>query len=121
MFRNRPVSLTLIGLFLWLTGCTSWTSIGISEVADHGKVRVTLMDGSQESIYEPWVEADSIKGHQYIETLAFPVDQVAGLESHSTNEVATVLAVLGGLVAVILIAGVISCAASDTPQYGCPF
>jgi len=45
VFRNRPVSLALVGLFVWVTGCTSWTQIGVSEVADHGKVRVTLTDG----------------------------------------------------------------------------
>ena len=119
MFRNRAVSLALVGLFLWVTACTSWSPIGISEVADHGKVRVTLTDGEQESIYDPWVEADSIKGHQHIETLAFPIDQVAGLESHSTNEVGTALAIIGGLLAVITVAGLIEC--SNDPGFGCPF
>lgn len=92
----------------------------MSEVADHGKVRVTLSDGDQESIYDPWVEADSLKGRQHIETLAFPVDQVAALESHSTNEAGTALAIFGGLVAVVMVAGLIECAAGDG-GYGCPF
>jgi len=95
VFRNRPVSLALVGLFVWVTGCTSWTQIGVSEVADHGKVRVTLTDGEQETVYDPWVEADSLKGHQHIETLAIPLDRVASLESHSTNEVGTIALAVG--------------------------
>jgi len=115
VYRNRSVSLVLVGLFVWLTGCTSWNQIGLSEVADHGKVRVTLTDGEQETVYDPWVEADSIKGHRHIETLAVSVDRVAELESHSTNEVGTVFAVLGALLGVILVVGLATC-----DGYGCP-
>jgi len=95
VFRKRAFSLALVGLFLWVTGCTSWTQIGVSEVADHGKVRVTLTEGEQETVYDPWVEADSLKGHQHIETVAFSVDRVASLESHSTNEVGTIALAVG--------------------------
>jgi len=117
--RSRLATIALAGLFVWQVGCTSWTPIGVSELADHGKVRVTLINGDRESVYDPWVEADSIKGHRHIETLAFPVDEVAKLESHSTDEVGTALVVLGGILAAVAIAGLIDCASNG--GYGCPF
>lgn len=109
MTRKRSTSLLLIGLFLWVTACTSYKQIGIGEVADHGKVRVTLASGERETLHDPWVEADSIKGHEHIETHAFQLDQVTGIEAVSTNEVATVFTVLGIAVGVLVIA----CAASS--------
>jgi len=108
MFRNRPVSLALVGLFVWLTACSSYKHIEVDKVADHGKIRVTTTDGERETIHEPRVETDSIKGlvsqgrpqptkHPW----AIPLDQVIELEASGTNVVGTVaLAVLGaGLVA----------------------
>jgi len=62
VFRNRFVSLLLVGLFVWVTACSSYRQIEVGEVADHGKVRVTLTDGERETIHEPWVEGDSIRG-----------------------------------------------------------
>ena len=32
MLRNRPVSLALVGLFVWITGCTSYKQIDIGEL-----------------------------------------------------------------------------------------
>jgi len=61
VFRSRPVSLALVGLFVWVTACTSYRQIEIGEVADHTKVRVTLTDGETETIHEPWVEANSLR------------------------------------------------------------
>ena len=62
MFRNRLVSLALVGLFVWLIGCSSYTRIEPGEVADHEHIRVTTTDGQRRDIYYPVVEADSIKG-----------------------------------------------------------
>ena len=45
MYRNRLVSLVLVGLFVWLTGCSTYTQIAPGEVADHGRVRVTRDGG----------------------------------------------------------------------------
>ena len=60
MFRSRPVSLALVGLFLWLTGCTTWQQIELGEMADHDKVRVTLADGERVVLTEDEIAADSI-------------------------------------------------------------
>ena len=95
MFRNRFVSLALVGLFLFVTGCSSWTPIGISEVTDHGEVRVTRSAGDRWTIYDPRVEADSIKGKNL---LAVPLDQVTKLEAEKTDTGATVALVMGLLV-----------------------
>ncbi len=98
MFRNRPVSLALVGLFVWVTACTSYKQIELAEVADHGKVRVTLTDGERETILDPVVEAGSIKGRADVPRkgdqptlLAIPVVQVAEIEAVGTNEVLMVL------------------------------
>ena len=107
MFRNRAASLALVGLFVWLTGCTSYTQIGLGEIAAHGKVRVTLTGGERETIREPRVEADSIKGSE----AAFAVTEVAKLEAVGTDEVTTVLAVFVG---VAVVAYAVSCTVTDT-------
>jgi hypothetical protein len=110
--RSRTVSLALVGLFVWVTACTSYKQIEIGEVADHGKVRVTTTDGQKRVLYHTIVEADSLKGgprHQpdpeYYDPLvyAIPLDQVSGIESVGTNEAATVLTVVGVTVAALVL------------------
>ncbi len=92
MIRSRPVSIALVGLFLWLTGCSSYTQIELGEIADHGKVRVTTTDGDRTTIHNPRVEADSIKG---ADAGAIPMDAVVKLEAVGTDEVGTVFNVIG--------------------------
>ena len=102
MIRSLAVSLALVGLFVWLTACSSYSQIGLAEVADHGKVRVTTTDGERETIRDPAVEADSIKGlgkkvgvgvsHRV--SLAIPLDRVTELEAVGT-EIGTVFTVIG--------------------------
>lgn len=111
MIRSHPVLPPLLGLFLSVTACTSYKQIQIGEVADHGKVRVTLADGERETLHGPWVDADSIKGRiragrpspQLVDR-AIPLDQVAELGAPGTNVAGTVtLAVLGaGLLAAVI-------------------
>jgi hypothetical protein len=107
VFRNRPVSLALVGLFAWVTGCTSYTQIEPGEVADHGKVRVSLTNGVRWTIHDPRVDADSIKGKN---ARPIPLDQVAELEAVGNDGVATVLTIAGLFVGVLLMAGVAECA-----------
>ena len=106
MSCNRPVSLALVGLFMWVTACTSYKQIEIGEVADHTKVRVTLTDGERETIHEPWVEANSIRS-TYSQSI--PLDQVAGLEAIGTNEIGTVFLVLGATALVVVIVCAFAC------------
>jgi hypothetical protein len=105
--------LLLVALFLWVTACTSYTQIQLDEVADHGKVRVTTVDGERETVHSPRVEADSIRGHvnegvgQAARTIS--VDQVAKVETTESNTVGTVLLVVGSLAVVLLLVSVQQC------------
>ena len=118
MFRNRFVSLALVGLFVWVTACSTYTQIGIGDVADHGKVRVTKTDGERETIKDPRVEVDSIKGlvekAGYLRPRAIPMDEVAALEAVGTDEAGTVFTVLGVFLGIVVVAYAVSCAVTDT-------
>jgi hypothetical protein len=91
---SRPVSLALVGLFVWVTGCTSYKQIELAEVADYGKVRVTLTDGERLDLYKPAVVSDSIhywkkklpSSPYYPEPVySIPLDQVSAVEGEYTN------------------------------------
>lgn len=119
MIRNRPVSLALVGLFVWLTACTSYKQIGIREVADHAKVRITLTNGQRETVRDPRVEGDSItfqvkEGRPTPQRVdrSLALARVVKFEAVGTDEVATVFLVLGIVVAVG--AAVIYIACSNT-------
>ena len=121
MFRNRSVSLALVGLFLWVTGCTSYKQIELSEVADYGEVRVTLTDGAQRDFYRATAEADSLKGRLDTEGTAvygIPLDQVSTVEVGRISAGKTIGLVFGVTLGVIVAAYAISCA-SDPDQLGC--
>jgi hypothetical protein len=117
--RSRPVSLALVGLFVWTLGCTSYRQIEPSEVADHGQVRVTTTAGYRQTVRDPWVEADSIRAHEkpeyerdYYDPIAvIPLDQVATLEAVGTNEVGTVLVIVG--VVALVFVGIAAIALAD--------
>lgn len=97
MFRSRLVSLTLIGLLMWVAGCTSYKQIEVGEVADHGKVRVTMTDGGRATIRDPRVETDSIRGK---DSKAIPLDQVSKVQVARTDWVFTGL-FIGGVALVV--------------------
>jgi len=112
VIRNRSVSLALVGLFAWATACTSYRQIEFDEVADHGKVRVTRVGGDRQTFYEPWLEADSIKGRaRRGAALAVPLQRVLELEAVGTDEVGTVIliVVLFGGVAATAVAASSTC------------
>ena len=123
MFRSRSVSLALVGLFVWVTGCASYTQIGVDEVADYGKVRVTKTDGGRETVYDPRVEADSIRG-RFVEgdqprtaDRAICLDEVAELDAVGTNAGGTVLVVLGSALLVLTLVAA-AASASECSQGG---
>lgn len=128
MFRSRPVSLAIVGLFVWLTGCTSYSQIELGEVAHHGKTRVTLDDGRQFVIAHPQIEADSLVGLNdeswrgstkvYTDTVRVALEQVETLEASHTSAAKTVALVVGIPVGVLLIGSLIY-AASDPCYFAC--
>jgi hypothetical protein len=113
MLRSRGVSLLLVGLFLCVTACTTYTQIEVGEVADHGKVQVTTIDGAKHKFYEPAVEADSIRGRikesariggdRWSDSVVvIPLENVAEIAVVGTDEVATVILIVvlfGGIAA----------------------
>ena len=127
MIRSRPVSLALVGLFVWVTACTSSKQIQLGEVADHGKVRVTTTDGERETVHDPRVEADSIKGRGKMVgggsrdrvrvPIAIPLDQVVDLEAVGTDEIGTVLTVVGVFVGAVLVLVAVAYAAEGGEGY----
>jgi len=99
--------LALVGLFVWLTGCSTYTQIEPSEVADHGMVRVTLTDGDSQELWDPTLRGDGIWGRleKYGKTTVIPVDSVAKVEYPDTDSrpvmgVVALVAVLAVIVAV---------------------
>ena len=99
MFRNRVLSLALFGLFIWVTACSSYKQIELSEVAEYGKVRVTLTGGERETFADPRVEADSLKGK---DAAAIPLDQVAEVEAKK-KDLASTLVLVGVGVALVTV------------------
>lgn len=115
MIRNRPVSLALAGLLLWMTGCTYYTQIGIGEVADHGKVRVTLADSSSVGMFSPHLEDGSLVGNSIANrsrSITVPLDEIAHIEAQRTDGTKTALLVVG-IVGVLVIAGAIAYSQAD--------
>ena len=84
--RHWPVSLFLIALFLWVTACTSYKQIEADEVVDYDKVRITRTDGERETIREPRIEADTIKGR---EEVAVALDEVSTVEGQYVSSLKT--------------------------------
>jgi len=110
LLRNRPVSLALVGLFVWVTACTSYKQIGIGEVADHGKVRVTLADSSSVGMFSPHLEDGSLVGNSIANrsrSITVPLDEIAHIEAQRTDGTKTTLLVVG-IVGVLVIVSAIA-------------
>lgn len=101
--RCRPVSVALLGLFLWTTACSSYSQIEPGEVADHDHVRVIMTDGVQYDLYDPVIEADSIRGREVREEApdypypiqSIPLDQISAIETTHVDAAETALVVVG--------------------------
>jgi hypothetical protein len=113
MARKRSASLVLVCLLLWISGCASWTEIGVNDVPDHGKIRVTRPDGDRKVLSDPHLVADTIKGKSGYERLSIPVGDVERVESRSTNVAGSVLLGVGLLLGTFIIIGAIGCAQNE--------
>ena len=116
MLRNRPVSLALVGLFVGVTACTSYTPIDIAEWLDHGKVRVTSVSTGSTEIRDPFVEADSLRGTVGDYDYAIPLAGVSVVEAVGTDVGGTIaLSVLGAA----LVAAIVGMATYDMCILSC--
>ncbi len=125
MFRNRAVSLALVGLFVWVTGCsTTYTQIEPGEVADKDYVRVTLTDGEKTELHEPALDADSLRGrvkevariggYRWSDSVVvIPLESITEIAVAGTNELATPLLVIGGIAVTLLLIGVVVCVVDE--------
>lgn len=107
MFRNRNLGLVPLALFLGSTACTSYKQVGLGELTNHDKVRITTVEGERTYLYQSFIEADSIKGRirQDSEiTQSVPLDEVAEVEAVSVNAAATALTIVGVLTIAFLLA-----------------
>lgn len=107
MFRSRNVGLVLLSLFLGSTACTSYKQVGLDELSDHDKVRVTTTEEEREYLYHSFIEADSIKGRIRQDgriTRSIPLGEVAEVEAVGTNTVATTLTIIGVAAIAFLVA-----------------
>jgi hypothetical protein len=111
--RSRTVSLALVGLLLWLTGCTSYRVIPVGEAPEHGKVRVTSVSVGSTELRNPRVEADSLKGRVGNYDYTIPLAGVSAVEAIGTDEVGTVFTVLG-----LLALGIVVAAIAVQPDFG---
>ena len=118
MYRSRPVSLALVGLFLWVTGCSTYTQIEPGEVADKDYVRVTLTGGEKTELHEPALDADSLRGrvkevariggYRWSDSVVvIPLESVAEIAVGS-NPTDAVFIVLGVTLLVVVIVGALT-------------
>jgi len=117
VFRSRRVSMALVGLFVWVTACTSYTQIEVDKVADHGRVRVTLTTGERETLHDPRVVADTITGDEgppSRDTVSYPLDQVVGVEASSTDVPGTVGVVIGAAFVALIVISIAVYESDDT-------
>jgi hypothetical protein len=130
VFRKRAFSLALVGLFLWVTGCTTtYTQIELGEVADKDYVRVTLMGGEKTELHEPALDADSLRGrvkevariggYRWSDSVVvIPLESVAEIAVGS-NPTGEVLIGLGAVFVLLVLVGIAICVGDDT-GYSCP-
>ena len=130
MTRHRPHAVLLLSLVLNLTACAtveSWRGLpSPPSVAEHivavqpERVRVTMQDGSQLDIEDPFISGDQLMGKGWrtlrinrlignADNVSVPLADILQLEVRRVNQLAkhgvtggVVLGVLGGLVYLLL-------------------
>ena len=102
MTRYRPRAALLLFLVLHLTACMSWQSAATPspsqfiEAEQPDRVRVTTQDGTQVELENPSVEGDELVASG---GFSIPFVDIVILESRKFSMDRTMLAVLGGVLA----------------------
>lgn len=117
MKRSRPVSLALIGVFMWQAACISYRQIQPGEVAEYHKIYIRTDDGIRHLLMEPSLEADSLRGFTNRESRAVGMSwsvaltQVDEIEAPKLNAGATAvgLVIVVGVVAAMVVCGTARC------------
>lgn len=125
MFRSRFVSMVLVVLFIWQTGCTYYSQVEIGDLPQRGKVRVTLSDGERQSVYDPWMDGDDLRGWRTKAgngeaelssdgDIIFKLDSVSSIETRHTSMGKTV-----GLVLLMVVAATAGIAYASLESMDC--
>ena len=120
MKRSRPVSLALVGLFLWVTGCTRYQEIEFPDVVAYDEVRVTTKDLNRRLLFEPSLDGDELRGYSSRDTAAgeeqwvIPVDGVARIEARQDDTAGTVVLAMLGLGLVVAVVATVDWDNSET-------
>lgn len=91
MKRHRSGSLALVVLFLWQTGCVrTWQPIDLSQLPEHDRVRVMSVSAGSTEIFDPRIDADSLKGMVTRNSrYAIPLEGVRTIEARLPDAGAT--------------------------------
>ncbi len=121
MYRSRPVSLGLVGLFLWSSACTKWVPLEPPYpqwLEEYGKLQITNERGVPVVFREPQLKGDSVWGtvvtshweHGDLKhserVAAIPVESVQKIEKRGSDAATTITLWVG----VGLLAGLIGAA-----------
>lgn len=107
--RESKRGLLLAGLagFVLQTGCMSYTQIEPVDLSGHEEIRITMVSGQQENLWEPRLVGDTLSGLRASgDTLRIPLSSVQEIRVGDTDTgktIALVFAVAGfvGLVALV--------------------
>ena len=101
MRRSRTSACTLVGLFVWLLGCTGYVRIDRDEIVGYDRVRVTTTTDRYE-LEQPRIDGDTIRGQGRL--TAIPLNQVIDVEGWSGDRGAETLLGAGYLIAAVAVA-----------------
>ena len=129
MFRSRPVSLALVGLFVWVTGCQTYTQIAPDQVPDYDHIEVTMISGDKAKMRRATVEPDSIRGQiqqagriggrAWGDRVAVPLSEIESITAVESNTAGTVGLVVGIPTALLLIGGAAYSISCSNDGYFC--
>lgn len=85
----------MLCLLAMLGGCMAWETPAVAPATlisrdQPGAVRVTRQDGSRVIVYQPVVDADSLRGRQRRGTITLSLSDMSRLEVQKTQAAATV-------------------------------
>jgi hypothetical protein len=137
--RGTAIFLGILFLFQ-LSGCASWSvqsqpPAKVLTQKSYGVVRLTLSEGNQVQVFEPWVADDSLRGYtggppaeRHSRLTSIALSDVRELEIRSVDTGRTVLLV-AGIGATVLLVGALFVAgvnaayndAQSNQNFSCPF
>lgn len=109
MIRNRIVSLALVGLFVWMTGCNKWVPLEPPYAplqGEYTQLRITQEGGEQVVLEDPRLEADShllgtVSDPERV--VAIPIDSVQMIEKREGDNAVGYMIGVGAVAGMIVL------------------